>query len=88
MNVRHTDYDGLGRVRASTDAMNNVTRSAYNALGQLIQVTEPARLVVKSGLSNPDPFLVDSQVLTVTGDRLGAQPFRPDREVHAQPRPQ
>jgi YD repeat-containing protein len=62
--VQHTDYDGLGQVRASADAMNNVTRSAYNALGQLIQVTEPARLVVKSGLSNPDPFLVDSQVLT------------------------
>ena len=62
--VRHTDYDGLGRVIASTDAMNNVTRSAYNALGQLIQVTEPARLVVKSGLSNPDPFLADSQVMT------------------------
>jgi YD repeat-containing protein len=49
---------------ASTDAMNDVTRSAYNALGQLIQVTEPARLVVKSGLGNPDPFLADSQVVT------------------------
>ena len=62
--VGHTDYDALGHVSASTDAMNNVTRSAYNALGQLIQLTEPARLVVKNGLSNPDPFLVDSQVLT------------------------
>ena len=62
--VRHTDYDGLRYVTASTDAMNNLTRSAYNALGQLIQVTEPARLVVKSGLSNPDPFLADSQVVT------------------------
>src|SRR5262249_57287051 len=28
------------------------------------RVTEPARLVVKSGLSNPDPFLADSQVVT------------------------
>ena len=73
--VRHTDYDGLGRVRASTDAMNNVTRSAYNALGQLIQVTEPARLVVKSGLSNPDPFLVDSQVLTAPVTDLVLNPF-------------
>src|SRR5262249_30726145 len=62
--VRHTDYDGLGRVIANTDAMNNITGSAYNALGQLVQVTEPARLVVKSGLSNPDPFLADSQVVT------------------------
>jgi YD repeat-containing protein len=62
--VRHTDYDGLGRVIANTDAMNNITGSAYNALGQLMQVTEPARLVVKSGLSNPDPFLADSQVVT------------------------
>ena len=73
--VRHTDYDGLGHVRASTDAMNNVTRSAYNALGQLIQVTEPARLVVKSGLSNPDPFLVDSQVLTSPVTDLVLNPF-------------
>ena len=75
MNVRHIDYDGLGHVRASTDAMNNVTRSAYNALGQLIQVTEPARLVVKSGLSNPDPFLVDGQVLTSPVTDLVLNPF-------------
>jgi YD repeat-containing protein len=73
--VRHTDYDGLRRVRASTDAMNNLTRSAYNALGQLIQVTEPARLVVKSGLSNLDPFLVDSQVLTSPVTDLVLNPF-------------
>ena len=75
VNVGHTDYDGLGHVTASTDAMNNVTRSAYNALGQLIQVTEPARLVVKSGLSNPDPFLVDSQVLTSPVTDLVLNPF-------------
>jgi YD repeat-containing protein len=62
--VQYTEYDGLGRMRASTDAMNNVTRSVYNALGQLIQVTEPARFAVKSGLTNPDPFLADSQILT------------------------
>src|SRR4029453_6447587 len=73
--VRHTDYDGLGHVRASADAMNNVARSAYNALGQLIQVIEPARLVVKSGLSNPDPFLVDSQVLTSPVTDLGLNAF-------------
>jgi YD repeat-containing protein len=62
--VRHADYDSLGRVIASTDAINNITRSAYNALGQLIHLTEPACLAVRSGLSNPDPFLADSQVLT------------------------
>ena len=73
--VRHTDYDGLGHMSASTDAMNNVTRSAYNPLGQLIQVTEPARLVVKRGLSNPDPFLVDSQVLTSPVTDLVLNPF-------------
>ena len=86
--VRHTDYDGLGRVRASTDAMNNVTRSAYNAVGQLIQVTEPARLVVKSGLSNPDPFLADSQVLTSPVTDLVLNAFGQTVTSDAQPRPQ
>ncbi len=73
--VLHTAYDGLGHVRASTDAMQNVTRSAYNSLGKLIQVTEPARMVVKSGLSNPDPFLVDSQVMTSPVTDLVLNPF-------------
>ncbi|WP_187426872.1 putative Ig domain-containing protein [Nitrosomonas communis] len=75
VNVQHTDYDGLGHAIANTDAMNNVTRSAYNALGQLIQVTEPARWVVKSGLNNPDPFLLDSQVLTSPVTDLVLNPF-------------
>ena len=38
-------------------------------------MTEPARLVVTSGLSNPDPFLVDSQVLTSPVTDLVLNPF-------------
>ena len=44
--------------------MSNVTSYEYNALGQVIQVREPARLAAKSGASNLDPFLAGGQVMT------------------------
>ena len=57
--VRTTTYDGYGRVLSVTDGAGNVTSMRYNALGQLVQVIEPARLVAPiaaNGESAVDPF--------------------------------
>ena len=43
--VKTTTYDGYGRVLGVTDGTGNVTSMRYNPLGQLLQVTEPARVV-------------------------------------------
>jgi YD repeat-containing protein len=60
--VSTTTYDGMGRVRAQTDALGNKTVTDYNLLGQVIKVTEPGRQVAKAGVA--DPFL-DANKITV-----------------------
>lgn len=39
--VTRTQYDTMGNVTARTDALDNVSRSAYNALGQVVQSITP-----------------------------------------------
>ena len=57
--VRTTTYDGYGRPLVVTDAAGNVTSMRYNALGQLVEVIAPARLVAPlaaNGENAVDPF--------------------------------
>lgn len=70
--VQSTTYDGLGKVRTQTDAFGQTTTTAYNALGQVIQITEPARLVAAA--NSVDPFrnrVMGSPVVTMTHDAFG-----------------
>jgi len=67
--VSSTTYDGVGHVLTQTDGLGNVTRTAYNALGQVIQRTEPARLSAGSGV---DPFLNQVTASPVTAYTLNA----------------
>ncbi|MBX3604597.1 MAG: hypothetical protein KF788_04970 [Piscinibacter sp.] len=74
LTTQHQEYDALGNVRASTDAAGHVTAMDYDALGRLIRVTEPARLVAKAGAV--DAFAAGNQVLvspvtTLTTDAFG-----------------
>jgi YD repeat-containing protein len=75
--VKTTTYDGYGRVLSVTDGTGNVTSMRYNALGQLFQVTEPARLVAPiaaNGESAVDPFrnqVTESPVTSLTLDPFG-----------------
>ncbi|WP_405060174.1 putative Ig domain-containing protein [Kribbella sp. NBC_01505] len=57
-------YDGLGRVLNQTDAMGAVTTLRYNPLGQLDQVTEPARQT--AARAAVDPFRSQAAATPVT----------------------
>ena len=57
--VRTAGYDAYGRPVAVTDAAGNLTTMQYNALGQLVQVTAPPRLVAPLAADDDidvDPF--------------------------------
>jgi YD repeat-containing protein len=73
--VSQSTYDGIGHVRTSTDAMKNVTTYVYNTLGQLVQVTEPARTVIRAGVLDPFADLsapvVASPVTTLVVNAFG-----------------
>src|SRR5262249_6394080 len=75
--VRTATYDGYGRPLVVTDAAGNATAMRYNALGQLVQVTAPARLVAplaSNGENAVDPFrdqLTDTLVTTMALDAFG-----------------
>ncbi len=65
-------YDGIGRVRTQTDGLGSVTHFSYNALGQLKQITEPARGT--AGAAAVDPFVGQvsaSPVTTLTLNGFG-----------------
>ncbi len=51
--VSRVSYDGVGNTRTVTDAMGNVTTTDYNALGQVSQITEPARITARNGAVDP-----------------------------------
>ena len=83
--VKTTTYDGYGRVLSVTDGTGNVTSMRYNPLGQLLQVTEPARVVAPisaNGENAVDPFrnqVTETPVASTTLDAFG----RPVRLVRA-----
>ncbi len=68
-------YDGCGRIRTQTDGLGNVTRTNYNALGQLTQITEPARAAVRPRSdASFDPFRSErtsSPLTTLTLNAFG-----------------
>ena len=51
--LSRSTYDGVGNVKTVTDAKGNVVSTDYNALGQVIKVTEPARATAKNGAVDP-----------------------------------
>ncbi|SNT34951.1 YD repeat-containing protein, partial [Pseudomonas japonica] len=51
--VSRSTYDGVGNALTLTDALGNVTTTTYNALGQVVKVTEPARYTARAGAANP-----------------------------------
>ncbi|WP_262880412.1 LysM peptidoglycan-binding domain-containing protein [Pseudomonas paralcaligenes] len=48
-----TSYDAVGNIRTVTDALNNVTTTEYNALGQVTRLIEPQRWAAKAGVVDP-----------------------------------
>jgi YD repeat-containing protein len=75
--VRSTTYDGYGRPLQVTDAAGNVTSMRYNALGQMVEVISPARLVAPLAANDEnaiDPFrnqLSETLVTSMTLDPFG-----------------
>lgn len=57
-------YDGVGNTLTVTDAAGNVTTTQYNALGEVMVVTEPARATAKIGAVDPfaNPLITASPV--------------------------
>ena len=51
--VSRNTYDGVGNLRTLTDAGGYVTTTEYNAAGQVVLVTEPARSAAKAGAVSP-----------------------------------
>ena len=79
-----TTYDGYGRPLTVTDAAGNVTSMRYNALGQLVEVIAPARLVAPltaNGENAVDPFRNQLSETLVTIDDPGR--LRPGRAAGA-----
>ncbi|WP_221928406.1 LysM peptidoglycan-binding domain-containing protein [Pseudomonas kilonensis] len=79
--LSRSTYDGVGNVKTVTDAKGNVVSTDYNALGQVIKVTEPARATGKNGAV--DPFasaeVIASPTTTLLLNAFGQQ----IREVRA-----
>lgn len=50
--VDQRTYDNVGNILTLRDAADNVTTMGYNALGQMISLIEPARLVAKANQIN------------------------------------
>jgi YD repeat-containing protein len=75
--VRTTNYDSYGRPLVVTDAAGNLTSMRYNALGQLVEVIAPVRLVAPiaaNGENGVDPFrnqISEKLVTTITMDPFG-----------------
>ncbi|MFJ4376524.1 hypothetical protein ACIP1T_28400 [Pseudomonas japonica] len=65
--VSRSTYDGVGNVLTLTNAEGHVTTTAYNALGQVVQVTEPARYTARAGAVNPFENAVYASPTTVYG---------------------
>jgi YD repeat-containing protein len=65
-------YDGEGRLLTSTDALNNVTTTEYNALGQVSRVIEAARTTAAAGSIDNDPFLNQVSASRITNLVLNA----------------
>ncbi|SCZ19763.1 MULTISPECIES: LysM peptidoglycan-binding domain-containing protein [unclassified Pseudomonas] len=81
LSLSRSTYDGVGNVKTVTDAQGNVVSTDYNALGQVIKVTEPARATAKNGAV--DPFasaeVIASPTTTLLLNAFGQQ----IREVRA-----
>ncbi|WP_053162413.1 RHS repeat protein [Pseudomonas brassicacearum] len=73
--LSRSTYDGVGNVKTVTDAQGNVVSTDYNALGQVIKVTEPARATAKNGAV--DPFasadVISSPTTTLLLNAFGQQ---------------
>ncbi|WP_212555903.1 LysM peptidoglycan-binding domain-containing protein [Pseudomonas japonica] len=65
--VSRNTYDGVGNALTLTDAQGNVTTTTYNALGQVVQVTEPARHAARAGAASPFDNAVYESPTTVYG---------------------
>ncbi|MFJ4374674.1 LysM peptidoglycan-binding domain-containing protein [Pseudomonas japonica] len=63
--VSRSTYDGVGNALTLTDALGNVTTTTYNALGQVVKVTEPARYAARAGAANPFDSAVYASPTTV-----------------------
>ncbi|SDA89538.1 YD repeat-containing protein, partial [Pseudomonas sp. NFACC15-1] len=75
LSLSRSTYDGVGNVKTVTDAQGNVVSTDYNALGQAIKVTEPARATAKNGAV--DPFasaeIIASPTTTLLLNAFGQQ---------------
>ncbi|SFL03892.1 LysM peptidoglycan-binding domain-containing protein [Pseudomonas sp. NFACC46-3] len=75
LSLSRSTYDGVGNVKTVTDAQGNVVSTDYNALGQVIKVTEPARATAKNGAV--DPFasaeVIASPITTLLLNAFGQQ---------------
>ena len=67
--VSQTGYDHTGNVVSQTDALGNITTRAYDMLGWMTKVTEPARVTAGTSL---DPFPAPVTVSPVTTYTLNA----------------
>ncbi|MHA6194734.1 glycohydrolase toxin TNT-related protein [Pseudomonas wadenswilerensis] len=65
--LSRSTYDGVGNALTLTDALGNVTTTEYNALGQVVKVTEPARYAARDGATNPFENAVYASPTTVYG---------------------
>ncbi|WP_027912331.1 RHS repeat protein [Pseudomonas sp. URIL14HWK12:I7] len=73
--LSRSTYDGVGNVKTVTDAQGNVVSTDYNALGQVIKVTEPARATAKNGVVDPfaNADVIASPTTTLLLNAFGQQ---------------
>ncbi|PRN03014.1 hypothetical protein A0O30_19765 [Pseudomonas sp. LLC-1] len=69
--VSRSTYDGVGNLRTLTDAGGYVTTTEYNAAGQVVRVTEPARSTAKAGAVSP----FETPVLAAPTTQYGVNAF-------------
>ncbi|WP_212801038.1 RHS repeat protein [Pseudomonas sp. St290] len=75
LSLSRNTYDGVGNVKTVTDAQGNVVSTDYNALGQVIKVTEPARATAKNGVVDPfaNADVIASPTTTLLLNAFGQQ---------------
>ncbi|WP_349735280.1 scabin-related ADP-ribosyltransferase [Pseudomonas jessenii] len=79
--LNRSTYDGVGNVKTVTDAQGNVVSTDYNALGQVLKVTEPTRATAKNNIVDPfaNAIVTASPTITYLLNAFGQQ----IREVRA-----
>ncbi|MHA6194717.1 LysM peptidoglycan-binding domain-containing protein [Pseudomonas wadenswilerensis] len=81
--VSRSTYDGVGNALTVTDGLGNVTTTEYNAFGQVVKVTEPARYTARVNAANPFDNAVYASPTTVYGLNAFGQVVSERREAGA-----